>query len=70
MIPESVAHLEFRRVPVDGPDHAGTDDEALLGGHGAPLCSVRLYSLEDYLVFGLLGSTPSVALPDRVPSCG
>lgn len=50
-----MAHLEFRCVPVDGPDHAGTDDEALLGGHGAPLCSVRLYSLGDYLAFRLLG---------------
>lgn len=55
MIPESVAHLEFWCVPVDGPDHAGTDDEALLGGHGAPRFTVSLYLLEDYLAFRLLG---------------
>lgn len=36
----SLAHLEFRRVPLDGSNYARTDQKALVSGHGRALVAV------------------------------
>lgn len=36
----SLAHLEFRRVPLDGSNDARTDDKALVSGHGRAVVAV------------------------------